>query len=187
MAAKDTIIMGVDPGTSVLGYGIIAVKKGQYKLLSMGVVHLQKQKDHYDRLAKIYARVEWLIREYQPEELSIEAPFYGKNPQSMLKLGRAQGVAIAAAIAQGVPVFEYAPRKIKQAITGNGNSSKEQVAKMLKHLITYDANPKFHDATDGLAAAICHHLQQTNPLAASSASKGNSWSTFIKNNPDKIG
>lgn len=178
--------MGVDPGTTVMGYGVVQVHGSQYTLLSMGIVKLQQKQDHYERLHTIYERISQLIRQYQPAVLSIEAPFYGKNIQSMLKLGRAQGVAMAAAMAQGLPIFEYAPKKIKQSITGNGNASKEQVAGMLAHLVPFDRSPKFLDATDALAAAICHHIQSTSPGASTIKGK-NDWSNFLRNNPDRIG
>lgn len=178
--------MGVDPGTTVMGYALVQVQHSKYTLLSMGVVKLQQKSDHYERLHKIYEKITHLIQQYQPVVLSIEAPFYGKNVQSMLKLGRAQGVAMAASMAQGLPVFEYAPKKIKQSITGNGNASKEQVAGMLAHIVPFDRSPKFLDATDALAAAICHHIQSTSPGASQTKGK-NDWSAFVKDNPDRVG
>lgn len=186
MVAKDTIIMGVDPGTTVMGYGIVEAKGSTYNLLSMGVVKLQQEQQHYERLHRIYLKIGQLIRQYQPTILSIEAPFYGKNVQSMLKLGRAQGVAMAAAMAEGLPVYEYAPKKIKQSITGKGNATKEQVADMLAHLVPMDRSPRFLDATDALAAAICHHLQSSHPGGTTKAGKTD-WRSFIRNNPDRIG
>lgn len=185
MSAKDSIIIGVDPGTTVMGYGVLQVQQRGYTLLSMGVVKLQKHTDHYERLHKIYEKITQLIHHYRPEVLSIEAPFYGKNVQSMLKLGRAQGVAMAAAMAQGLPVFEYAPKKIKQSITGSGNASKEQVAGMLAHLVPFDRSPKFLDATDALAAAVCHHIQVTSPGGGTKKGKVD-WSSFVKNNPGRV-
>ena len=174
----------MDPGTTILGYGIIEICNTDLKLISMGVVKLEKIDNHYQKLQRIYERVVNLIENFEPQELAIEAPFYGKNVQSMLKLGRAQGIAIAAAISKNLPVYEYAPRKVKQSITGNGNASKEQVASMLRYLIHYQEDPKFLDATDGLAIAICHHLQGSRPIKSDKSYKG--WNDFLKQNPEKI-
>ncbi len=182
---RESIILGIDPGTTVLGYGLIKTVGKEAQLLTMGVIHLHKLKDHGQKLERIYSRCIQLIEEYHPDEMAIEAPFFGKNVQSMLKLGRAQGVAIAASISRQVPYCEYAPRKIKQSITGNGNASKEQVASMLQSTLKIPGKdmPKELDATDGLAAALCHHFQMSSPLA--SASKGG-WKSFVKDNPDRI-
>lgn len=182
---RESIILGIDPGTTVLGYGLIKTVGKEAQLLTMGVIHLHKLKDHGQKLERIYSRCIQLIEEYHPDEMAIEAPFFGKNVQSMLKLGRAQGVAIAASISRQVPYCEYAPRKIKQSITGSGNASKEQVASMLQSVLKIPGKdmPKELDATDGLAAALCHHFQMSSPLA--SAGKGG-WKSFIKNNPDRI-
>lgn len=182
---RESIILGIDPGTTVLGYGLIKTVGKEAQLLTMGVIHLHKLKDHGQKLERIYSRCIQLIEEYHPDEMAIEAPFFGKNVQSMLKLGRAQGVAIAASISRQVPYCEYAPRKIKQSITGSGNASKEQVASMLQSVLKIPGKdmPKELDATDGLAAALCHHFQLSSPLAT--ASKGG-WKSFIKNNPDRI-
>ena len=182
---RESIILGIDPGTTVLGYGLIKTVGKEAQLLTMGVIHLHKLKDHGQKLERIYSRCIQLIEEYHPDEMAIEAPFFGKNVQSMLKLGRAQGVAIAASISKQVPYCEYAPRKIKQSITGSGNASKEQVASMLQSVLKIPGKdmPKELDATDGLAAALCHHFQLSSPLAT--ASKGG-WKSFIKNNPDRI-
>lgn len=182
---RESIILGIDPGTTVLGYGLIKTVGKEAQLLTMGVLHLHKLKDHGQKLERIYNRCIQLIEEYHPDEMAIEAPFFGKNVQSMLKLGRAQGVAIAASISRQVPYCEYAPRKIKQSITGSGNASKEQVASMLQSVLKIPGKdmPKELDATDGLAAALCHHFQLYSPLAT--ASKGG-WKSFIKNNPDRI-
>jgi crossover junction endodeoxyribonuclease RuvC len=164
MSAKERIILGIDPGTTILGYGIIKCEGKKMELVVMGVLHLDKIEDHHLKLQKIFERTIELIDGFHPDELAIEAPFFGKNVQSMLKLGRAQGVAIAAALSRKMPVEEYAPRKIKQSITGNGNASKEQVAAMLQNLLKIPATdmPAKLDATDGLAAAVCHfyRLQQ---------------------------
>ncbi|MBN1988969.1 MAG: crossover junction endodeoxyribonuclease RuvC [Bacteroidales bacterium] len=186
MSLREKIILGIDPGTNILGYGVIKTSgKNNIELVVLGVIDLKKYGDHYLKLKAIYERVQQLVTEYLPDEMAIEAPFFGKNVQSMLKLGRAQGVAMAAALSRDVPIFEYAPRKIKQAITGQGEASKEQVAAMLKSILgVKDFEQKYLDATDGLAAAVCHHYQQTSPLAGLSGSKG--WDAFIKNNPDRI-
>lgn len=182
---KERIILGIDPGTAILGYGIIEVKGKQMKLLALGVVRLDKIDDHALKLQKIFERCVELIDGFHPDELAIEAPFFGKNVQSMLKLGRAQGVAIAAALSRQLSVAEYAPRKIKQSITGNGNASKEQVAAMIQRLLKIEDSqmPEKMDATDGLAAAVCHFYQTSNPILGT---KSNSWKSFLANNPDRI-
>lgn len=184
---KERIIMGIDPGTQVMGYGILRVLDNKPSMMAMGVMELGKYGDHYLKLAKIYARVIGLIDEFLPDELAIEAPFFGKNVQSMLKLGRAQGVAIAAAISRDVPIHEYAPLKIKQAITGNGAASKEQVAAMLGKVLHLDAaeSVPFLDATDALAAAYCHFLQTSRPQPAAGAST-HSWAAFARANADRV-
>jgi crossover junction endodeoxyribonuclease RuvC len=177
------IILGIDPGTSIMGYGIIRGDKQKPELLALGVIELNKFKDHYVRIKRIFERTIQLIDQYHPDELAIEAPFYGKNVQSMLKLGRAQGAAISAALYRDMPIFEYAPRKIKMAITGQGNASKEQVAGILKSILTIAELPKNLDATDGLAAAVCHFYQRDIP------DKGggyNSWKDFLAKNPDRM-
>lgn len=179
------IILGVDPGTVIMGYGVIDATTKKPHIISMGYLSLSKYKNHYMRLSKIYEGVSTLIRSYNPDILSIEAPFYGKNVQSMLKLGRAQGVAIAACMASQIPVYEYSPTEIKRAITGNGSASKEQVASLLQAIFKIpDENMLPHlDATDGLAAAYCHFLQLSNPIRRT---KAKSWSDYIKKNPDKV-
>ena len=182
--SEKTIILGIDPGTIVLGYGIIEVEGQQIKLLSMGVIHLSKYEDPLDKLKIIFEKVQGLIDNYQPQVCAIEAPFFGKNVQSMLKLGRAQGVAIASALTKEVAVFEYSPKKIKQSVTGNGNSSKEQVAAMLQRLCKFELQPKFLDATDGLAAAVCHHFQNKVPVVAGKKVSG--WGDFVKQNPGRL-
>ena len=181
---KDKIILGIDPGTTVMGYGLLQILNNKPSLIAMGVLELNKYEDHYLKLKRIFERVTGLIDQYHPDELAIEAPFFGKNVQSMLKLGRAQGVAMAAALCRDIPIFEYAPLKIKMSITGNGKAAKEQVADMLKRYLKIpDENmlPQL-DATDGLAAALCHFFQTNNPL---SDSKYNSWKDFINKNPGK--
>ena len=183
---KDRIIIGIDPGTNVMGYGILGVRGKQPYLIALGVIRLSKLEDHYLRLRRIYDRVLALVEQYLPDEMAIEAPFFGKNVQSMLKLGRAQGVAMAAALAREVPITEYEPRKIKQAITGNGAASKEQVRELLRRILNID-NKVFDDlelhATDALAAALCHHYESTRPLPSTGKS---SWKAFIAANPDRV-
>ena len=157
---EDKIILGIDPGTTVMGYGLIHVKKNQLHMLNFGVIQLSKLANHPDKLKRILDRLNGLIAEYKPDEMAIEAPFFGKNVQSMLKLGRAQGVAIAACLNHNIPFEEYTPRRIKQSITGSGAASKEQVAAMLQKLLNFQEMPKYLDATDGLAAAVCHHFSK---------------------------
>lgn len=181
----ERIIIGIDPGTNVMGYGILGINKKTLELIAMGVIQLNKFEDHYMRLHRIYERVTGLISQYLPDEMAIEAPFFGKNVQSMLKLGRAQGVAMAAALNRDIPIAEYEPRKIKMSITGNGAASKEQVAEMLRRTLNIpkDDMPDFLDATDGLAAAVCHYYESAKPLTQ----KGyKSWKDFIEKNPDKL-
>ena len=183
--AKDQIILGIDPGTTVMGYGIIRVKDNKTEMLAMGVLELKKYTDHYQKLQRIFARTLSLVDEFHPDCLAIEAPFFGKNVQSMLKLGRAQGAAIAAALYRDLPVVEYAPLKIKMAITGNGRAAKEQVADMLRRYLRIsqeDMLPQL-DATDGLAAAYCHFLQSGKP---SIDSEYKSWKDYINQNGTKV-
>ena len=179
----DKIILGVDPGTTIMGYGIIHIKGKKMELVQMGVLHLSKLGSHELKLKKIFERTLQLVDEYKPDEFAVEAPFFGKNVQSMLKLGRAQGVAMSAALYRNIPIFEYAPKKIKMAITGNGNSSKEQVAAMLKSLLDISEMPKNLDASDGLAAAVCQFLQKNPKKGASIYSN---WDAFVKKNPNKL-
>ena len=181
----DRVIMGIDPGTNIMGYAFIGVNGNRARLIAMGVIDLRKCKDMYIKLGEIFTRVQGLINSFLPDELAIEAPFFGKNVQSMLKLGRAQGVAIAAAISRQVPIHEYAPLKIKMAITGNGSASKEQVADMLRRMlnISNEDMPHFMDATDALGAAFCHFIQRGNPV---SEKKYSSWADFVNKNPDKV-
>ncbi len=181
--AKEKIILGIDPGTNVMGYGILKIVDNKPMVEALGVVELQRFSDHYLKLKRIFETVTRLCDQYLPDELAIEAPFFGKNVQSMLKLGRAQGVAMAAALSRDLPVFEYAPLKIKKAITGNGNASKEQVAHFLNRYFKIDTDPKYLDATDGLAAALCHYFQNKN---IQSVNKANSWKGFIAKNPNRI-
>jgi crossover junction endodeoxyribonuclease RuvC len=180
----EKIILGIDPGTVVMGYGLIGIEKKQAHLISLGIIKLDKLEDHSLRLKRIFERTTALIDQYKPDELAIEAPFFGKNVQAMLKLGRAQGVAIAAAITREMAVNEYSPKKIKQSITGNGNASKEQVAAMLQSMLKFKETPEFLDATDGLAAAYCHYLQ--GGKQASTGKQFNTWKAFATANPKKI-
>lgn len=183
---KEKIILGIDPGTNILGYGIIAGSgKNNMRLIVLGVIELGKYGDHYLKLKTIYERVQMLVDQYLPDEVAIEAPFFGKNVQSMLKLGRAQGVAMAAVLSRSIPIFEYAPRKIKQSITGVGSASKEQVAEMLKTILKEkEFSQDYFDATDGLAAAVCHFYQQSSSLGG--AGKASSWEAFVKQNPNRV-
>ena len=181
----EKIILGVDPGTNVMGYGVLKVKGNKAELMAMGVIELKKYASHYLRLGKIFERITSIIDSYKPDEMAIEAPFYGKNVQSMLKLGRAQGVAITAAIMRDIPITEYEPRKIKMAITGNGSSSKEQVAGMLQrmlHISKEDMDVQL-DATDALGAAYCHFIQMGKPEVEH---KFKSWKDFVSKNADKV-
>lgn len=177
------IILGIDPGTQVTGYGIILSEGQKMTLLKVGSIHMEKYDDHYDRLACIFDHVLELINTFRPHCLAIEAPFYAKNIQSMLKLGRAQGMAMAAALTHKLPVIEYSPKKVKQSITGNGNASKEQVAAMLAQILKTKDLPDQLDATDGLAVAVCHHFQAS--AVAVQGKKYNSWESFIKDNPGR--
>ncbi len=181
--AKERIILGIDPGTNIMGYGIIQQKGNVIHLVTMGILKLGQYSNHALKLKKIFERTLALVEQYNPDELAIEAPFYGKNVQSMLKLGRAQGVAMAAALYKDLPIFEYSPKKIKQSITGNGNASKEQVAGMLKSILNFKEIPEHLDATDGLAASVCHFFQGG---MASSQKSYNNWSSFLKDNPGRV-
>ncbi len=181
--AQERIILGVDPGTTVMGYGLIKVVQKEPALLQYGVIHLHKYAHHALKLKKIFERITQIIEDYHPDEMALEAPFYGKNVQSMLKLGRAQGVAMAAGITQNVQVTEYSPRKIKQAVTGKGNATKEQVAAMLEHLLHTKVEGYPLDATDALAAVVCHFYQSGNRLDGQK--RYNDWGSFLKDNPDR--
>ena len=181
---KSKIILGIDPGTNILGYGIISVDSKGPHYVDMGVFDLRKIKDPFEKLANIFAGVTELIEEHKPDELAVESPFYGKNAQVILKLGRAQGAALTAAVMKGLPVAEYAPRKAKIAICGNGAASKEQVAMMIQKTLKVDLDPKYLDATDALAIALCHHYQMSNPLVGVSGKTD--WKTFLANNPDRV-
>ncbi len=181
----DRVIIGIDPGTNIMGYGILGIKGKQPLMIAMGLIELSKFDNHYMRLHRIYERVLGLIEQYLPDEMAIEAPFFGKNVQSMLKLGRAQGVAMAAALSRDVPITEYEPRKIKQVITGNGAASKEQVCEMLRRMLDIPREnllPKL-DATDALAAALCHYYESQKTVKTTSCK---SWKDFIAKNPGKV-
>lgn len=181
----ERVIMGIDPGTNVMGYGVIGVNGKTPEVVVMGVIELKKFESHYLRLARIYQRVLGLVEQYLPDELAIEAPFFGKNVQSMLKLGRAQGVAMAAALSRDIPISEYAPLSIKQAVTGSGSASKEQVANMLRHIlkIPQEKMPHLLDATDALAAALTHFYETGKPKLDKGAK---SWEQFLKQHPERV-
>lgn len=174
--------MGIDPGTVIMGYGLIHLQGREMKLITLDIVKLQKLGDQTIRLRRIFETVTELIKKYKPDELAIEAPFFGKNVQSMLKLGRAQGVAMAAGLNFDIPIFEYSPKKIKQSITGNGNASKEQVAAMLQQLLKVN-KPEYFDSTDALAVAVCHHFQSGKPEGAKKSFRN--WESFLNANPER--
>lgn len=184
--------MGIDPGTLVMGYSIIRVQQNAISLIQIDALKLSSKQDNYQRLQLIHKKVAELLQQYGPDEFAIEAPFFGKNVQSMLKLGRAQGVAIAAAINCGVPVTEYSPKKVKQSITGNGNADKEQIFKMLQNIVPLQDKPQYFDATDALAVAVCHHFQDKLALPAALPSKpmprkqSSSWETFLKTHAHRV-
>ncbi len=182
----DRIILGIDPGTRITGYGLISCKGKNMTLLNYGVIRLDKQAaSHPEKLKKIFSRINSLVQEFEPQEMALEAPFHGKNVQSMLKLGRAQGVAMAAGLVNGVEIFEYAPRKIKQAVTGNGRASKLMVCKTLEQMLSFKAEDKFMDATDGLAAAVCHFFQMK-VGAGKAGVQAKDWAAFIAQNPGRV-
>lgn len=181
---NDKIILGIDPGTNLMGYGVLQVQEGKPEVISLGVIDLRKYTNHYLKLGHLLERIEGILQSFLPDELAIEAPFFGKNVQSMLKLGRAQGVAMAAALARDIPITEYAPLKVKMAITGNGSASKEQVADMLKRILRIDRiETPFLDATDALAVAYCHYQESSRPQVVKAYS---SWKDFVNKNPDKV-
>ncbi|MDR6241265.1 crossover junction endodeoxyribonuclease RuvC [Aureibacter tunicatorum] len=196
--SKEKIIMGIDPGTSIMGYAVIMIKGKNISVMQYGVIHLKKYASHELKLKKIFDRVLSLIEEYLPDEMALEAPFFGKNVQSMLKLGRAQGIAMAAALSREIPITEYAPRKIKKAITGNGAASKEQIARSLQQQLGLNDIPEHLDATDALGVALCHHYnsgvlpsittssKKSSKPTNSKTSKSNSWDDFIQSNPNRI-
>lgn len=182
---KERVILGVDPGTAIMGYGVILEKGNKMELLSLGVVRMDHLDDHFLKLQRIFEKTIGLLETYQPDVLAIEAPFYGKNIQVMLKLGRAQGIAMAAALSKNIPVTEYAPRKIKQSITGKGTASKEQVAAMLQRLLNFKETPEFLDATDGLAVAVCHSFQKTTTTTGKSKTYSG-WEAFVSDNKKRV-
>jgi len=193
LKSNSKIILGIDPGTIVMGYGLISVNKNSISLVEMGVLQLAKNKDHSERLKLIFQKMESLIKIHKPESVAIEAPFYGKNVQSMLKLGRAQGVAIAASMMHGLNAVEYAPKKVKQSITGRGSATKEQVFEMLQQTLKFKEDVRFMDATDAVAVALCHHYQDkyneltgSNAVKVTAKKKKTSWETFIATNPDRV-
>ena len=180
---KERIILGIDPGTKVMGYGLIKETGKQLSLISLGIVKLGHLDNHALKLKQIFEKTSALIMQYMPDCMALEDPFYGKNIQVILKLGRAQGVAMAAALSKDIEIAEYSPRKIKQAVTGNGNASKEQVASMLKSLLKFEEGPQFLDATDGLAVAVCHAFQGNNTIQKKNYS---GWESFIKDNTHRL-
>ena len=182
---RDQIILGVDPGTAVTGYGIIQVSGSAITLIKHGVIETGKGDDHPMKLKVIFEGILTIIDQFNPDELAIEAPFFGKNVQSMLKLGRAQGVSMAAALYRNIPITEYSPKKVKQSITGNGNADKQQVMKMLQQILGFKETPKHMDATDALAVAVCHYFQQKNTLG-DATKKMNGWEDFLSKNPGRL-
>ncbi len=184
---SEKVILGVDPGTQVAGYGIISVKGGVMTMIQYGVVQLSKYTTYQLKLQKLHETMLRLIDEYHPDEMAIEDPFFGKNVQSMLKLGRAQGVVMAAGLSRNIPIVEYAPRRIKQSVTGNGNASKDQVSQMVGHLLKETLDAKFFDATDALAIAICHHFHENAlPVAPGKKNKKGAWGAFVSENANRV-
>jgi crossover junction endodeoxyribonuclease RuvC len=183
-AIADKIILGIDPGTTIMGYGLLRIQGNKMELITLGVIHLHKLNGQALKLKRIFEKTLSLIDEYRPDDLAIEAPFFGKNIQSMLKLGRAQGVAMAAGLYRTIPIFEYSPKKIKQSITGNGNASKEQVAAMLLTLLSIRDMPEYLDATDGLATAVCHYFQNKNTTGEKKTTGG--WKAYVSANPGRL-
>ena len=185
---KPLIILGIDPGTLIMGYSIIEVKNKAVTIKEMDILKLSAKMDNYQRLEKIYSKITSLVEAYKPEQFAIEAPFFGKNVQSMLKLGRAQGVAIAAAMNKNIPVTEYSPKKVKQSITGNGNADKEQVFKMLQRLTNLPDKPKYYDATDALAVAMCHYFSNKAVVEKKVNGKktASKWEQFVQQNPGRV-
>ena len=181
---KERIIIGIDPGTSIMGYGVILEKGSKIELISMGIVRMDHLDDHFLKLQRIFEKTNSLLDEFKPDTMALEAPFYGKNIQVMLKLGRAQGTAMAAALSRNIPIAEYAPRKIKQSITGKGNTTKEQVAAMLQRLLNFKETPEFLDATDGLAVAVCHSFQRVSSTNSGKSYSG--WEAFAKDNKKRL-
>ncbi|MBS1928286.1 MAG: crossover junction endodeoxyribonuclease RuvC [Chitinophagaceae bacterium] len=186
MQTASKIILGIDPGTILMGYGLLSIEGKKMEMLDMNACRFSNKLNGYQKLEQIHEIIHNLINRYKPNYFAIEAPFFGKNVQSMLKLGRAQGVAIAAAIQAGLPVAEYSPKKIKQSITGNGNADKLQVMHMLQQLLKFGDKPAYLDASDALAVALCHHFQQDIPQGLVSANKSSDWKKFLLDNPSRI-
>jgi crossover junction endodeoxyribonuclease RuvC len=182
-STTEKIILGIDPGTNVMGYGVILTEGKKFKLLQFGVIHLKKYETHELKLKKIFERICGILDEFAPDSMALEAPFYGANVQSMLKLGRAQGVAMAAALSKEISITEYSPKKVKQSVTGNGNASKEQVAAMLQTLLGIEELPKLLDATDALAVALCHHFHEGR---MQTRGRNEGWKSFIEDNPSRL-
>ena len=181
---KNKRILGIDPGSNVMGFAVVDVTGGKLSVVEMGAISMKHMRNHYLKLKMIFEELQLLIEKHQPEEMALESPFYGKNVQSMLKLGRAQGVAMAAGITKGLEVEEYSPKKIKQSITGNGNASKEQVGAMLENILKTKIDQTYLDATDALATAVCHHFQSNSKLGQGKRYSG--WSAFLKDNADRV-
>ena len=184
MAVQDKTIIGIDPGTNLLGFGVIRVSGKDVSFVDMGVVDMRKEKDHFAKLSKLAVEMDRILDAYSPDEMSVEDPFCGKNPQVMLKLGRAQGTAISAALRRGIPVTEYAPRKAKIAITGVGSASKEQVCIMIQKILGISLRAEHLDATDALALALCHYYQESSPLPKTGSS--GEWKQFVEAHPDRV-
>ena len=184
----ERIILGIDPGTTIMGYGLLGINGKKATMLSMGYIDLTKLNDHYSKLKHIYDRVEAIVKNYKPTEMAIESPFMGENAQSALKLGRAQGTAMIVALNYKIPIYEYAPTKIKMAITGNGSAGKQQISKLLQHIFKIETMPSKFDASDGLAAAYCHFLQPAIDTGkpGQKKKKSGSWKDFISQNPNRI-
>lgn len=175
-------ILGIDPGTNILGFAVIEVQGEHIQVLEIGVIHLKEKKEHHEKLREIFLEIQEIIERYLPKDLAIEAPFFGKNVQSMLKLGRAQGVAMAAGMTMGLNITEYSPKKVKQSVTGNGNAAKEQVADMLCRMLQLKPDKMELDATDALSVAVCHHYQRGRIVT----SRKSGWKAFLKENPDRV-
>ncbi|MBP7821924.1 MAG: crossover junction endodeoxyribonuclease RuvC [Saprospiraceae bacterium] len=184
-------LLGVDPGTNILGYAVLEIRQNEPHILEIDVIHLKKYENQQEKLHQIFQQLDVIIKNFQPNHMAIEAPFFGKNVQSMLKLGRAQGVAIAAAMTNNIPITEYSPKKIKQSVTGNGNASKEQIAGLLSNMFKATLQDHYYDATDALAIALCHFYQSKNIVISTQKNKpkkvkGSNWATFVAQNSDKI-
>jgi crossover junction endodeoxyribonuclease RuvC len=184
LSVTEKIILGIDPGSVVMGYGVIGISGQKIRIVEMGVLKLGKYPDTADRLNRIFNRVHELCVQHKPESCAIEAPFFGKNVQSMLKLGRAQGVAMAATMQSNIPMQEYSPKKVKQSVTGNGNATKEQLWATIQKILKFDETPQYLDASDAVGVALCHHFQSKFPISNLKSGKG--WDKFIKENPDRV-